>query len=169
MGFPLLVGRHLNIESGPVFIIGMFRENKANSQYHGPLTRYVISRVAHAPGMPGKSPPPPPIQRKPLVSDPGMHHGTLVTRVPWCMSGSLARGDGEKVPGIPGACAPAMLRIWQEAHGCGCHNSTKGPVNWKYTYPSNAKIRHWLVRTYGIPSLYMSPLFEGIHGNLSLI
>ena len=56
-------------------------------------------------------------QMKPLVSDPGMHHGTCVTHVPWCMSGSLTCGDGENVPGIPGACAPAILRIWQEAHG----------------------------------------------------
>ena len=45
------------------------------------------------------------LQRKPLVSDPGMHHGTCVTHVPWCMSGSLTRGGGEHVPGIPGACA----------------------------------------------------------------
>ena len=51
-------------------------------------------------------------QRKPLVSDPGMHHGTCVTHVSWCMSGSLDCGDGENVPGIPGACAPAILRIW---------------------------------------------------------
>ena len=28
----------------------------------------------------------------PLVSDPGMHHGTCVTHVPWCMSGSLTSG-----------------------------------------------------------------------------
>ena len=56
-------------------------------------------------------------KRKPLVSDPGMHHGTCVTHVPWCMSGSLTCCDGENVPGIPGACAPAILRIWQEAHG----------------------------------------------------
>ena len=55
-------------------------------------------------------------QRKPIVSDPGMHHGTCVTHVPWCMSGSLTCVDGENVPGIPGACAPAILRIWQEAH-----------------------------------------------------
>ena len=55
-------------------------------------------------------------QRKPLVSDPGMHHGTCVTHVPWCTSGSLTCDDGENVPGIPGACAPAILRIWQEAH-----------------------------------------------------
>ena len=60
-------------------------------------------------------------QRKPIVSDPGMHHGTCVTHVPWCMSGSLTCGDGENVPGIPGACAPAILRIWQEAHGILSH------------------------------------------------
>ena len=39
------------------------------------------------------------LQRKPLVSDPIMHHGSCVTHVPWCMSGSLTRS------GIPGACA----------------------------------------------------------------
>ena len=52
------------------------------------------------------------LQRKPLVSDSGMHHGTCVTHVPWCMSGSLTRGGGENVSGIPGACAPVILRIW---------------------------------------------------------
>ena len=56
------------------------------------------------------------IQRKTRVSDPGMHHDTCVTHVPWCMSGLLTRGGGENVPGIPGACAPAIWRIWQEAH-----------------------------------------------------
>ena len=45
------------------------------------------------------------LQREPLVSDPGMHHGTCVTHVPWWMSASLTRGGGEKVPVIPGACA----------------------------------------------------------------
>ena len=44
-------------------------------------------------------------QGKPLISDPDMHHHTCVTHVPWCMSGSLTRGGGENVPGIPGACA----------------------------------------------------------------
>ena len=34
------------------------------------------------------------LQRKLLVSDPGMHHGTCVTHVLWCMSGSVARGGG---------------------------------------------------------------------------
>ena len=45
------------------------------------------------------------LERKPLGNDPGMHHGTCVTHVPWRMSESLTRGDGENVPGIPGACA----------------------------------------------------------------
>ena len=47
---------------------------------------------------------------------PGMHQGTCVTHVPWCMSGSLTRGGGENFPGIPGACSTHNLRIWQEAH-----------------------------------------------------
>ena len=50
---------------------------------HGPLARYVKSRVAHAPGMPGTFSPPP------RVSDPDMHHGTCVMHVPWGMPGSL--------------------------------------------------------------------------------
>ena len=53
---------------------------------HGPLARYVKLRMAHAPGMPGTFSPPP------QVSDPDMRHGTCVTHVPWCMSGSLTSG-----------------------------------------------------------------------------
>ena len=71
---------------------------------NGPLTRYGKLRVAHAAGMPGTFPRHR-LQRKPLVSYPGMHHGTCVTHLPWCMSGSLTRGGRENVPGIPGACA----------------------------------------------------------------
>ena len=44
------------------------------------------------------------LQRKPLVSDHGMHHSTRVTHMQWCMPGSLTR-CGKKVAGIPGACA----------------------------------------------------------------
>ena len=53
---------------------------------HGLLARYVKLWVAHAPGMPGTFSP------APRVSDSGMHHGTCVTHVPWCMSGSLTDG-----------------------------------------------------------------------------
>ena len=48
------------------------------------------------------------LQRKPLVNDPGMHHATCVTHVPWCLSGSLTHA-GENVSGIPGACATRSL------------------------------------------------------------
>ena len=53
---------------------------------NGPLTRYVKFRVAHAPGMPGT------FSRLLRVSDPDMHHGTCVTRVPWYIPGSLTSG-----------------------------------------------------------------------------
>ena len=83
-----------------------------------PWASYQIRKIAGCAcaGNAGKVFPHRRFQRKPLVSDPGMHHGTCVTHVPWCMSGSLTCGDGENVPGIPRACAPAILRIWQEAH-----------------------------------------------------
>ena len=53
---------------------------------HGPLDRYMKLRVAHAPGMP--------ITFSPTLrlSDSNMHHGTCVTHVPWCMTGSLTSG-----------------------------------------------------------------------------
>ena len=70
---------------------------------HGPLSRYAKLRVVHAPGMPGTFTPPP------RVRDPDTHHGTCVTHVPWCMTGSLtsdflwSRWPGN-VPSIPGEC-----------------------------------------------------------------
>ena len=57
------------------------------------------------------------LQREPLVSDPGMHHGTCVTDVPWCMSGSLTTVAGKTFPAFPAHAQPGILRIWQEAHG----------------------------------------------------
>ena len=49
------------------------------------------------------------LQRKPLVSDPGMHHGTCVTHAPWRMPEPLNRNGGENVPGIPDACGTQNL------------------------------------------------------------
>ena len=66
---------------------------------NGPLTRYVKLREC------GERFPRHQLQRKLLVSDPGMHHCTCVTHVPWCLSGSLTHSGGENVPGIPGVCA----------------------------------------------------------------
>ena len=59
--------------------------------------------VEQTPGMPGTFSRHR-LQMRPQVSDPGMHHSTCVTHVPWCMSGSLTRGGGENVCGISAAC-----------------------------------------------------------------
>ena len=61
------------------FMIGYQESDDSN----WPLAWYLRLRVAHAPGMPGTFSPPP------RVSDPDMHHGTGVTHVTLCMSGSL--------------------------------------------------------------------------------
>ena len=107
-----------------LFVINAYGRHFAVAGYktNGPLTRFVKLWVAHAPGMPGTFFSRQRLQRKPLVSGPGMHHGKCVTHVPWCMSGSLIRGGEENVPGIPGACAtrdfaylvrcPCNLMIW---------------------------------------------------------
>ena len=51
-----------------------------------------------------------------LVSDPSMHHGTCVTHVPWCMSGSPPAVAGKTFPAFPAHAQPAVIRIWKEAH-----------------------------------------------------
>ena len=66
------------------------------------------------------------LQRKQLVSDPGMRHGTCVMYVSWCMSGLLTRGGGENVPSISGACATRNFTYL-----------VKGP------YPDGSSTAHW--------------------------
>ena len=54
------------------------------ADFHGPVTRYVILRVAYMPGtfsLPAL-----------LFSNPDMHHGMWVMHMPWCMPGSLTGG-----------------------------------------------------------------------------
>ena len=53
---------------------------------HGPLTSSERLWVANAPGRRER------FLRHRVVSDSDMHHGTCVTRVPWCMPGSLTSG-----------------------------------------------------------------------------
>ena len=56
------------------------------------------------------------LQRKLLVSDPAMHHGTCVTHVPWCMSGLLTCGGWETFPAFLAHVQPAILCICQGAY-----------------------------------------------------
>ena len=94
------------IEKNPVWLLTRHSQTWLHLSeiwmQHGPLTRYVKLRVVHAPGAVHQELfPRHRLQRKLLVGD----HGTCVTHVSWCMSGSLTRGGGENVPGIPGTCA----------------------------------------------------------------
>ena len=71
------------------------------------------------------------LQRKLLVSDPGMHHGTCLMHVPWCMSESLTSRGGENVPGIPGACASRNVKYL-----------VRGP--WGQGFPSSSTGERWV-------------------------
>ena len=46
------------------------------------------------------------LERRPLVSDPGMHFRTCFTHVWWCMSGSLTRGEGKSYIYFRRMCSP---------------------------------------------------------------
>ena len=85
-------------------------------------------------------------QRKVVVSDPGMHHDTCVTHVSWCMSGSLTRGGGENVPGIPGACATQN-----------CMYLVKGPLygSFGYYYKSRISTVYSISFTWHLPLVNM--------------
>ena len=68
---------------------------------NGPLARYVTLRGAHAPGMPGT------------------------------LSLTADSKGGENLPGIPGACAPSIFLILQEAHkGLKFHIAHTRTVRW---------------------------------------
>ena len=76
----------------------------SDSLFHGPLSRYVKLRVAHAPGMPGTfSPPPTSMETTSWRSRHASRHVRHARAVMHVRS--LTRGSGENVPGIPGACA----------------------------------------------------------------
>ena len=96
---------------------------------NGPLTRYVTLQVAHALGMPGT------FFLPPQISDPDMHHSTCITQVPWCMPESLtsdflcSQWRAKTFPAFLAHAQPAILRIWQEAHGT---SSVNNSCSWLY-------------------------------------
>ena len=71
------------------------------------------------------------LQRKQLVCDPGMHHETCVTHVPWCMSGSRGKRSRHS----------RRMRKPQS------YVSNKGPiVNVSYKYVRNYTSQGWFCR-----------------------
>ena len=74
---------------------------------NGPLARYVILWVAHAPGMPET------FSSPPAVSDTDMHSGTCVTHAGIAnYQFPLTLLTGETFPACPVHALPAILRIW---------------------------------------------------------
>ena len=93
------------------------------SKCYGPLTRYEKLRVAHAAGMPGTLSSRHRLQRKLLVSDPGIHHNVCRDRKP-----AMA---GKTFPAFPAHAQPTILRIWREAHSLNLYTiNPLGHMNW---------------------------------------
>ena len=83
---------------------------------HGPLNRYIKLWVAQAPGMPGTFSL---LTTSKETTSLWSRHasGTCITHMPWCMSGSLARGGrANRSLAFPVHAQCAILHIWQEAH-----------------------------------------------------
>ena len=73
-------------------------------KFHGPLARYVILRVAHAPGMRGAFPPPPRLAIPTCITARAWRTCRDACRDRW-LAISFEVGDGENVPCIRGTCA----------------------------------------------------------------
>ena len=65
------------------------------------------------------------LQRKPLVSDPGISHGTSVTRVLWCLSGSLTHVARKTFPEFPVHAPQFYVSGKRPIRRCIAHNKTK--------------------------------------------
>ena len=116
-----------------------------------------------------------------------MHNGTCVAHVPWCMSGSLTRGDGENVPGIPGACATrnvtylargpclnkACPRLLHSPRLVAIGYETWPPIGWHHPFgigwskyrlglPS-APLHYGLTWPVGIPTVFQTPVTVSLH------
>ena len=76
-----------------------------------------------------------------------MSHGTCAMHVPWCMSGSLTRGGGENVPGIPVACATRNFTYLVRGP---CHYKTlsSGPYLMQLKIPWLIPLIYWKAHAY---------------------
>ena len=98
------------------------------------------------------------LQRKPLVNDLSVYHGTCVTHAPWCMSGSLTRvGEIFYVSGkkpiylqhvLHGAMTTTTIRLSQcqlcNADKCGDISLNHPPI-YIYIYVTTEKIKHNII------------------------
>ena len=107
--------------------------------------------------------------RKPPVSDPSMHHGTCVTHVPWCMSGSLIRSGTAcnfmyltRGPWI--ACFTVYCQagggqityhvntIWIRTVWCHFNGQISPRYSQKTPHSSSVRVRYWVYFFVGLDS-----------------
>ena len=130
----------------------------STERFHGPLTRYVKLRVAHAPRMAGTFYPPP------QVSASVMHYGTCVIHVPWCMPGSLTSGF------LWGWWRGKRSRHSRRMRNPQFYVSGKRPIVCYFfalqaesrQLPGTLGERHRMRRLWGKRNLYRKPLWWGI-------
>ena len=84
----------------PAFLTKMSKMYCVPKKLTTPWACYQISKMAvcACTGNAGNIFPHHRLQTNPLVSGSGMHHGTCLTHVPWCLSGLLTREGREKRP-----------------------------------------------------------------------
>ena len=85
-------------------------------------------------------------QSKPLVCDPDMYHGTCVTHMPGCMSGSLTCGDRETFPAFPAQAHPQCY-VSGNRPVCRmtCHQRRHVMTISKWTWPWSYLQTFWVV------------------------
>ena len=111
------------------------------------------------------------LQRNALVSDPEMHHGSCVTHMPWCMSGSLTRSGVENIPDIHGACATRNFTHlardpfqWRHMSGMACQVTVTSTIcsalcsglQWKKTPKFRVTVPLWEELIDSISCVFMS-------------
>ena len=97
------------------------------------------------------------LQRKPLVSDLGMHRGTCATHMQWCMLGPLTRCGGADVPGNPGTCATRNFAYLARGP---CHSSAslyRGLCLKTRIFLSNISL-HFRITNHSIDFIYMTSI-----------
>ena len=130
----------------------MLKQSPSNlsTQEARPYASYQIRKIAiaHALGMLGTFSPPP------RISDPDMHHGTCVTRVPWWMHAGVAnrRFPLKSVSGKTFPAFPAMHNPQFYASGKSPISSATFPFHKNYsgryieTYPLPYNLEYWQTR-----------------------
>ena len=119
--------------SPAMFLQRSSRQNPHSLSIHGSLTRYLKLWVAHEPGFFSATD----LKKNPLVSDPRTHHGTCISHLPWCMSGSPTRGGKRPM----GSCkrVPYLTTLNKKSR-----NTDQNMYGFSYDAGVNHKENNWV-------------------------